>query len=155
MELIETSIEAIALANEGWSWSGKEIQDHVKKYFCQMGFDLTALHESDPQFPAQIYEIVDRVIEQLDHEIGALIQLAATTKLPGHFQTCQFDIEQKTSMLCLSKAIMERIQQKIGCLDAAENCSVPSVNSNNTTDVTALQSTTRFSGQVGKCSLVH
>ena len=129
-------VEEIALSNEGWSWSGKETQNHVKEYFCRMGCDLTTLHESDPQFPAQVYVIFDRAIEQLDHDIGVLIQLAATTKLPAHFQAFQLDIEKKTAMLCLSKALFERMQQRIGCLHAKEILSIPLVNS--TTDETAL-----------------
>jgi hypothetical protein len=118
-------IESIALANEGWSWCGKETQERVKLYFGQMGCNLTALTESDLLFPAKFYGIVDRAIGQQNHEIKVLIQQAATTKHPAHFQILQSEIEKKSSMMCLSKALMEHIQKK-GSLDATDM--VPFVN---------------------------
>jgi hypothetical protein len=141
-------IASIALAHEGWPWCGKEIQESVKLYFKDMGCNLTALHGSDVQFPPEVYEIVVRAIEKQDQDIRVLIQQAATPKLPAHFQILQSDVEKKMSMLCLSKALMESIQTKIGCLDATGKDRVVSV-LNTATDVMAshqyLQDTTSLS----------
>jgi hypothetical protein len=113
-------IESIALEHKGWQWSGKETQERVKLYFSHMGCDFTISHDSEFQFP-KIYEIVDRAITEQNHDLAVLIQQAATTKLPTQFQLLQSDIETKTSILCLSKALLESIQTKMSCLDKAKH----------------------------------
>lgn len=103
-------VEQICIDNKRWPWCTGKVRQDATILFRKEGLEINSIctnQEANDSTLSAIIAIVNKVCNCLECDISDLLRRTEVTTHPAHAEVLKTLVEQKTSVLCFSKALKE------------------------------------------------